>query len=104
MSRTKSPPSHTLDLGPQLVSEPLARARAKLLELEPGGTPARPLEVATAAVIEPKAESLPCPRCSGRFAVTEHEAHTRERLREVKVACRHCGERRSLWFRISAPS
>ena len=104
MSRMKSDPPASFPLGPQPVSEPLARARARLFELEPGGSEARPLEVTTSAVIEPKAESMFCPRCSGHFAILEHEARSRGRLRELTVACRHCGERRSLWFRINAPS
>lgn len=104
MSRPKSRPPTVP--GPRLVSEALARARRQLLELEPGGSRGRPLEVSTAAVIEPKAERTACPRCSGHFEVEDHEAHAggHERVREVKVFCRFCGERRSLWFRISAPS
>ena len=100
----KSDPPAPLDPGPQLVSEPLARARTQLFELDPGGSRARPVEVTTASVIEPKAENMLCPRCDGHFAVEEHEAHAQGRLRELKVACRHCGARRSLWFRINAPS
>jgi hypothetical protein len=105
MSRTKSdPPSPSLELGPRLLSEPLAQARRQLLELEPGGSRSRPLEVASASVIEPKAESALCPRCNGHFEVATQEVHIDARLREAKVACRFCGEHRSLWFRINAPS
>jgi len=105
MSHPKSSATTSLAPGPRLLSEPLARARAQLFELEPGGAPERPLDVTTAAVIEPKAESLPCPRCNGHFEVKEHEAHLGPaRLRELKVACRFCGDRRSLWFRINPPS
>ena len=82
------------------------QAKRKLLALEPGGSPEHPLDVATAAVIEPKAKSTRCPRCDEPLEVEAHEAHTGERgrLREVALACRFCGERRALWFRISAPS
>lgn len=103
MTRSK-PYVAPLDPGPHVVSEPLARARRQLLELAPGGTRARPLEVATAAVIEPKAESTRCPRCSDHFVVEDHVAPFGQGVREVKVLCRFCGERRSLWFRINAPS
>jgi hypothetical protein len=80
--------------------------KRKLLTLEPGGSPERPLDVPTAAVIEPRARSARCPSCDEPFEVAAHEAHTDEhgRLREVALACRFCGERRSIWFRIDAPS
>jgi hypothetical protein len=78
----------------------------KLMDLEPGGSPERPLDVATAALVEPKARSVPCPRCEDPFDVEAHEAHTdtHGRLREAKLRCRTCGLTRSLWFRIVAPS
>ncbi len=81
-------------------------ARSRLLDLEPGGTPARALEVPTPAVIEPKARSLICPRCDEPFELDSHEARADEhgRLREARLKCRHCGLGRSLWFRIIAPS
>ena len=105
MTRFKSQNS-SIDPGPRVLSEPLARARNQLFELQPGATRARPVEVSTAAVIEPKAESTICPRCSGHFKVEEHEAHwgPQSRVRELKVRCHFCGVRRSLWFRINAPS
>jgi hypothetical protein len=105
MIRSKPQPS-SIDPGPRLLSEPLARARQQLFELQPGATRARPVEVSTAAVVEPRAESTLCPRCSGHFEVEEHEAHSapHSRVRELKVRCRFCGDRRSLWFRINAAS
>ena len=105
MTRLKSP-HPSIDPGPRRLSEPLARARQQLFELEAGASRARPVQVSTAAVIEPKAESTLCPRCSGHFEVEEHEAHSapHSRVRELKVRCRFCGDRRSLWFRINAPS
>ena len=103
MTREK-PSNPPLDLGPHVVSQPLVEARRRLLDLASGGSPARPLEVGTAAVVEPKATSTPCPRCSGAFGVLVHSAHLGSRLREVQLGCRHCGERRTVWFRINAPS
>lgn len=105
MNRFK-PQHSSIDPGPRLLSEPLARARQQLFELEPGAARARPVEVSSASVIEPKAESTLCPRCGGHFEVEEHEAHsaTHSRVRELKVRCRFCGDRRSLWFRINALS
>lgn len=92
------------DSGPYVVSEPLAQARRQLLDLAPGASQARPIEVVSAAVIEPKAENTRCPRCSDHFEVEGHEAPFGRGVREVRVHCRFCDERRSLWFRINAPS
>jgi hypothetical protein len=88
------------------TGEKLGAARNRLLDLEPGGTPVRPLEVTSAAVIEPKATSTPCPHCEKPFRVRSHEARNVEqgRLREVELECTSCGFRRSLWFRIFEPS
>jgi hypothetical protein len=105
MPRAKRSPSR-LAARPRVAGEALARSRRKLLDLEAGGSKAHPLEVSTSAVIEPKALGVPCPRCGGAFGLVAHEAHLgpQARLREVKVACRHCGERRTFWFRIHSPS
>ena len=105
MARFKSPQS-SADLGPRVLSERLVRARQQLFELQRGATRTRPVEVSSAAIIEPRAESTLCPRCSGHFEVVEHEAHSagQSRVRELKVRCRFCGDRRSLWFTINSPS
>jgi DNA-directed RNA polymerase subunit RPC12/RpoP len=83
----------------------LQSANEKLFLLEPGGSEGRPLDVASAAVIEAHAESVPCPRCGGRHDVEEHLALTLAgaRLRQVRLRCRQCGSRRSVWFRIAEP-
>lgn len=107
MSRPKrTPRPRTLERIRRAADDKLARAKRKLLDLEPGGTEAHPLEVSTASVIEPKARSVRCPRCDEPFQLESHVAHgdERGRLREVRLECRLCGERRSMWFRISAPS
>jgi transposase-like protein len=84
----------------------LENDRERLFLLEPGGSPERPLETASAAVIETQATSVPCPRCGGSQEVLEHTAlvHHGVRLREAKLRCRRCGSQRSLWFRIVGPS
>jgi hypothetical protein len=90
----------------RLADEKLVRARAKLMDLEPGGAPERPIDVTTAALVEPKARSISCPRCNEPFSVEAHEAHSDDhrRLREVALRCRICGMTRSSWFRIVPPS
>jgi hypothetical protein len=90
----------------RLADDKLVRARMKLMDLEPGGSPERPIDVTTAALVEPKARSVPCPRCNEPFGVEAHEAHADDhrRLREVMLRCRSCGTTRSSWFRIVQPS
>ncbi len=80
--------------------------RERLFALEPGGSPNRPLEAASAAVIESHALGVPCPRCGGNHELVEHSANVRNgvRLRETKLRCRQCGSQRSLWFKIVGPS
>ena len=81
----------------------LRDARERLFALEVGGAAERPLSVVSAAVVEAHAESMPCPRCSGKHQVVEHVAVTLAsiRLREARLRCRQCGTSRSLWFRIT---
>src|SRR3954470_15837883 len=107
MSRPKrTPRPRTLERRRRALSEKLVRARMALLDLEPGGSEERPIEVLTAAVIEPRARSVRCPRCDEPFELVEHEAHAGEsgRLRRAELKCRSCGAERSLWFRLNAPS
>ncbi len=105
MARQKRPPRpRTLERKQRVLSEKLAEARRKLLDLEAGGSPGRPIEVGTPSVIEPMATSVHCPSCDEPFEVESHEAHVdgHTRLREARVHCRACGEHRSLWFRVNA--
>jgi hypothetical protein len=107
MARPKRPPrQRTVVRRAKLLDEKLVRARNRLLDLEPGGSETRPIDVSTPAVIEPRARSLHCPRCDEPFDVESHEARTigHERLREAVLRCRVCGAGRSLWFRVVAPS
>jgi hypothetical protein len=107
MSRAKRSPRHrTLLREVNRADAKLVRAKSKLIDLEPGGTEARPLDVTTASLIEPKAKSVDCPRCDAPFSLESHEAHAdgHNRLRETKLRCKLCGMQRSLWFRIVAPS
>jgi hypothetical protein len=94
------------------AAEKLARQREKLAAMAPGGSPDLPIDVTTAAVIEPQARSAACPRCGveGAARVLEHEAKTvlldggERRLRVVKVGCTRCGASRPVYFRIVEPS
>jgi len=107
MGRPKRPArARTVARRAVIADEKLVRARNKLIDLAPGGTEAHPIDVPTPAVVEPRASAVLCPRCDEPFAVEEHEATTSAygRLREAKLVCKTCGTRRSLWFRIVAPS
>ena len=75
------------------------RAREQLASLQPGGSSSRTIEVASAAVIEPRAATMPCPHCGGLYRIQEHTRPV-PGLRKVDVTCRQCSTARSLWFRI----
>lgn len=83
----------------------LVREKQKLAKLEAGGSPERPISVASASVIEVHAASLQCPLCEGSFKIDEHAARNvgGKMLREVTVTCLICQVSRSLWFSISSP-
>lgn len=85
----------------------LAEARVKLAAMEPGGSPLRPIEVASASVVEPHAASMPCAACGERavrsdehVAMTLDEGEGARRLRVVRARCSRCGYRRDVFFRI----
>jgi hypothetical protein len=84
----------------------LARDRAKLAALEPGGSAERPIEVASASLVEIEARTARCTRCDGAMRVEEHvvERSGQGLLRVARVACPLCGTRRDVWFRIAEPS
>jgi hypothetical protein len=85
--------------------ESLVEAREKLARLEPGGSSERPIEVETAALIELRAEAMPCLRCNGQNRCAEHLAIDTERglVREVHLVCRACGTLRTVYFRVAVP-
>jgi hypothetical protein len=90
-----------------------ARARAhaelvndleRLAALQPGGTPERPLVVASPTQVDIIAQTRRCPLCEGSLELVEHAA---ERvggvaLRAAHLRCVACGVRRTLWFRLGA--
>lgn len=75
------------------------RDRERLAALTQGGARERPIEVASAAVIEGRTSAMPCPQCEGEYRIREH-ASAGPALRRVEVTCRQCGTPRELWFRI----
>ena len=73
-----------------------------LASLVRGGSPLRPIIVASSSVIESRTAALACPLCGGEYRIHEHTRPVPD-LRRVDVGCRHCSTPRTLWFRI-APS
>ena len=74
-------------------------AREQLAQLARGGSPERPIRVASASVIEARTTALPCPQCGGEYRIHEHTRPVPS-LRKVDVACRHCSTPLTLWFTI----
>ncbi len=81
------------------AAKKLVRDREKLATLVPGGSQDHPIEVSSAAVIEVRIGSMPCPQCEGEYRVDDHRFEGAGH-RAVDVACRLCGTKRTLWFRI----
>jgi hypothetical protein len=78
------------------------RTEALAAEL-PGGAPDRPIDVASASVVEGKARATPCIQCGGELDLCGDRAASTARgvLRELALACRRCHAPRTLWFRIA---
>jgi hypothetical protein len=87
----------------RMAARAQVRERERLAALLPGGAPDRPIEVASAAVVEVRARSIPCPQCGGELDVGEHGAttHDGDALRVVDARCRRCGAPRTLYFRLT---
>jgi hypothetical protein len=69
----------------------------------PGGSPERPIDVASASVVDGKARATPCVQCGGDLELRGDRATSTARgvLREVGLVCRRCRAPRTLWFRIA---
>jgi len=72
----------------------------------PGGSAQRPIDVASASIVEGKARATPCIQCAGDLELRGDRATTTPRgvLRELALACRRCHAPRTLWFRIKPPA
>jgi len=79
----------------------LVRDRERLAALSPGGTRERPIEVASASVVEVRVGALACPQCEGEYRIREH-ASVAAGIRRVDVKCVICGTPRTLWFRLGS--
>jgi hypothetical protein len=72
----------------------------------PGGSAQRPIDVASASIVEGKARATPCIQCGGDLELRGDRATSTARgiLRELALVCRLCHAPRSLWFRIAPPA
>lgn len=95
----KKRPERTARRARERAARDLVRDREKLAGLVPGGSRARPIEVDSSAVVEPRIRSLACPQCEGTYRVLDHRSAA-SGIREVDVRCERCGAPRTLWFRL----
>lgn len=81
----------------------LARDRARLAEVEPGGSPERPREVESPAQIDVIAERVECTTCGEAMRLDQHAAREIDgvTLRAADLTCVGCGGRRTLWFKLA---
>jgi hypothetical protein len=88
------------------AQEKLAQTARKLVALEPGGSPERPIEIESASVVETDAGSQPCSVCGGSALVLDHRVleHQGRRLRVASLRCKQCGEAWNRYYWIAAPN
>ena len=70
----------------------------------PGGSPERPIDVASASVVETKARAIPCVQCDAIEMELRGDRATstaRGVLRELALVCRQCHVARAVWFRVA---
>ncbi len=79
-----------------------AKRRIEEDRARPGALPSAPIEVRSAAAIEPQVERQPCLRCGGAQHVREHEVEELGgvRLRRVDAECGSCSATTTTWFRL----
>jgi hypothetical protein len=83
------------------------RQRERLGSELPGGVPERPIDVASASIIETKARATPCIQCGATEMEIRGDRATstaRGLLRETALVCRHCHAPRAIWFRVAGNS
>ena len=70
----------------------------------PGGSPERPIDVASASVVETKARAIACVQCEATELELrgDHATSTaRGVLRELAMVCRQCHAPRTVWLRVA---
>lgn len=107
MKKKTKPPARTRAVRREAdrEAEKLRRELGKLHELSPAGSPARAVQLASAAQVEVEALSQPCPFCGGRLRLEgphEVELHEGERLRVARLTCSACRAQLSRYYRLGA--
>jgi predicted Zn finger-like uncharacterized protein len=95
----KKRPERTARRANERKARELVRDLEKLAAMTPGGSRERPMEVDSAAVVEPRVGSLRCPLCEGAYRLLDHRS-VASGIREVDVRCTTCSTPRTLWFRL----
>jgi hypothetical protein len=104
----KPPRPRTLRRAAANDVQKLGRKLDRLQTELPGGSPARPVAVSSASVVEVRARAERCLACDGELSITAHEAEpsappARHQIRRVDLRCTACRRPRSLWLRIEPP-
>jgi hypothetical protein len=104
MKKKRPPRPRTLARKAAASADKLTGLREKLAALSPGGSAAAPIAVDSAAVIELRAQSEPCPGCAGPLKLAAHEAEEvgGALLRRVELRCSRCDRPITRWFVVAA--
>ena len=89
---------------PQRAFRKTVRQLERLAAELPGGSPGRPIDVASASVVETKARAIPCVQCEAIEMELRGDRATstaRGVLRELAMVCRQCHAPRGVWFRVA---
>ena len=102
----KKPSARAARRESERAAQKLVRDLDRLVRLEPGGGPERPIVIDSASQVEVSARGTPCHICQGAVRVEEHAAETvgGARLRVARTVCAMCGARRAIWFRLAGES
>ena len=99
----RTPSARSTRRGRARAHATLVRDLEQLALLAPGGSPQRPIDVASPAQVEPIVLAKPCPLCEGSLRLEDHAAETVDgvRLRIAAVRCVQCAVHRRLYFRLA---
>lgn len=104
MKKKRPPRARTLVRKAAASADKLTGLREKLATLSPGGSASSPIVVESAAVIEPRALSEPCPACAGSLKLAAHDVEEGggALLRRLYLRCARCGRPVTRWFLVAA--
>jgi hypothetical protein len=102
---TKEPRPRTLRRIQERRLRKLAAERMALAAVEAGGNAGRPIELASAAIVESRAAALGCAVCAGALRSLSQDALMVDgvSLRRVRARCVECEMEREVWLRIVTP-